>query len=265
MKRKKTNLIDDIFEFTGMLPWWGGLIMAGMVWLIGIIITKGEHSQLQESILPIIKFVFNGLAFVVLVATGGSSIRSAARRRLLDKQQDIESIRDLSWQQFEQLVGEAYRRQGYLVSETGGGGADGGVDIILESNSEKILVQCKRWKTQSVGVDKVRELFGVMTAENAAGCILVSTGNFTNAAKSFAEGKPIELVNGDKLAKLVHNAKTTSLVEYAVPENPASTQVPICPKCGRAMVLRTAKKGQNAGSQFYGCSQFPKCRGIRSI
>ncbi len=33
-----------------------------------------------------------------------------------------------------------------------------------------------------------------------------------------------------------------------------------CSKCGSEMVLRTAKKGANAGDQFWGCSRFPKCR-----
>ena len=37
---------------------------------------------------------------------------------------------------------------------------------------------------------------------------------------------------------------------------------PICPKCGSGMVLRTASKGANAGNQFWGCSQYPKCRAI---
>jgi len=35
-----------------------------------------------------------------------------------------------------------------------------------------------------------------------------------------------------------------------------------CPKCGSDMVLRTSKKGPNAGNEFWGCSAFPKCRGI---
>lgn len=34
----------------------------------------------------------------------------------------------------------------------------------------------------------------------------------------------------------------------------------VCPQCGAPLVLRTAKKGSNAGKQFYGCSTFPKCR-----
>ena len=38
-----------------------------------------------------------------------------------------------------------------------------------------------------------------------------------------------------------------------------------CPRCGNMLVLRTAKKGDNAGNQFYGCSSFPKCRYMRNI
>ena len=42
----------------------------------------------------------------------------------------------------------------------------------------------------------------------------------------------------------------------------ASEPVPDCPKCGQPMVRRTARRGANAGSQFWGCSEFPRCRGI---
>ncbi len=38
-----------------------------------------------------------------------------------------------------------------------------------------------------------------------------------------------------------------------------------CPKCGNALVLRTAKSGRNAGSQFYGCSKFPACRYVAKL
>jgi predicted RNA-binding Zn-ribbon protein involved in translation (DUF1610 family) len=39
----------------------------------------------------------------------------------------------------------------------------------------------------------------------------------------------------------------------------------VCPKCGEALVLRTAKSGANAGSQFYGCSGFPGCRYVGEV
>jgi restriction system protein len=35
---------------------------------------------------------------------------------------------------------------------------------------------------------------------------------------------------------------------------------PACAACGKAMVLRTARKGAKAGSQFWGCSGYPECK-----
>ena len=39
----------------------------------------------------------------------------------------------------------------------------------------------------------------------------------------------------------------------------------MCPKCGGALALRTTKSGAGAGSQFYGCSGFPKCRYVKKL
>lgn len=38
-----------------------------------------------------------------------------------------------------------------------------------------------------------------------------------------------------------------------------------CPKCGSSMVLRTSKRGRNAGKQFWGCSGYPKCRVVQEV
>lgn len=46
---------------------------------------------------------------------------------------------------------------------------------------------------------------------------------------------------------------------------PPTVQNPICPRCGDAMVLRTAGKGDNKGNPFWGCSRFPKCRGVTPV
>ncbi len=40
---------------------------------------------------------------------------------------------------------------------------------------------------------------------------------------------------------------------------------PACPRCGKPMTLRTARKGERAGSQFWGCSGFPECKGTRAL
>lgn len=38
-------------------------------------------------------------------------------------------------------------------------------------------------------------------------------------------------------------------------------RIPACPKCGKTMVLRTVKRGQNSGERFWGCSAYPECKG----
>jgi four helix bundle suffix protein len=44
-----------------------------------------------------------------------------------------------------------------------------------------------------------------------------------------------------------------------------SGTAPVCPVCGGPMVLRMARTGRNAGSQFWGCCSYPKCKGIRPV
>ena len=44
-----------------------------------------------------------------------------------------------------------------------------------------------------------------------------------------------------------------------------SDQIPQCPQCGKAMVLRTAKTGRNAGNPFWGCSGYPDCKGVVNV
>lgn len=40
---------------------------------------------------------------------------------------------------------------------------------------------------------------------------------------------------------------------------------PACPDCRRPMAKRTAKRGENRGAKFWGCTAFPTCRGTRAI
>ena len=50
-----------------------------------------------------------------------------------------------------------------------------------------------------------------------------------------------------------------------MPADPARGVFPPCPACGGAMVLRTARQGKNAGSQFLGCAAYPACRGTAEL
>jgi restriction system protein len=201
-----------------------------------------------------------GLIFLLGVF---SAVRQRADRRLLDRHGDVDAMRSLTWQEFERLVGEAYRRRGYSVVPMGGGGADGGVDLVLTKDGTS-LVQCKHWKAYRVGVKEVRELFGIVTAEKAKTGILITSGHFTDEAKAFAAGKPLELVDGHGLLRLVQGVQASTPV---APSKRSTTPAgdPTCPRCGASMVLRTARQGTSAGRQFWGCSKYPACRATADV
>jgi restriction system protein len=211
---------------------------------------------------------------VGLVGAAMSLVRRKQRTTLIAdvaQAQSANALDGMSWREFEMLVGEAYRLQGYRVTETGGGGADGGIDLALTKGSEKFLVQCKQWKAYKVGVDVVRELYGVMAAKGATGGFVVTSGRFTADAKAFAEGRNVQLVDGPKLFAMIKQAK---LSLTATAQQPASKPTmaqsntaiePNCPQCGSGMVKRTARKGGNAGGEFWGCSKYPTCKGVRQL
>lgn len=123
---------------------------------------------------------------------------------------------------------------------------------------DKYLVQCKQWKSQKVGVAVVRELYGAMAAEGAVGGFVVASGQFTDDARSFAEGRSIELVDTQSLLSLVGQTASSPLRARG-----SSVASPLCPKCANEMVLRKATKGENAGQSFWGCARYPRCRGTR--
>jgi restriction system protein len=149
--------------------------------------------------------------------------------------------------------------------------SDGGVDVELSRSGELVIVQCKHWKSYKVGVQTVRELRGVVVSRRAQKGILVTSGVFTEETKTFAQQNPqIELVDGKMLSALMHtvrNESTISAPQKAQPSKPAAVQPtspPVCPSCGAGMTLRLARKGANAGNQFWGCTKYPMCRGTRN-
>ena len=243
-----------------------------------------------------------------VIAAGVSAAGRRRRRALVASVANVsqsrapDALHEMSWREFEHLVGEGFRLQGYQVLETGGGGPDGGVDLVLSRRGEKYLVQCKQWKAFKVGVEIVRELYGVMAARGVAGGFVVTSGSFTAEATAFAAGRNVRLVDGTKLFAMLQQARAAQPGQKQPPARMASQPVssapptqrkpttpfgtlpataatithgataeatsatataPSCPVCAAAMVSRTARKGANAGRAFWGCSSYPTCKGTR--
>ncbi|MEO8974666.1 MAG: restriction endonuclease [Casimicrobiaceae bacterium] len=63
-------------------------------------------------------------------------------------------------------------------------------------------MQCKRWKSNTIGVGLVRERYGAMAGERAHGAIFVTSGRYTPDAIDFARDKSIKLIDGRALSLL---------------------------------------------------------------
>jgi len=208
MAKLNGSIPDDL----ALLPWWVNVILAVIVylslkyWIPSIKFENTFYTGTAKAANVLAPFCAGLLLFPAAI----SAIDSWHKRRLLERQKGIGSIRSIAWREFEELVGEAYRRKGYRVTQTGGGGADGGVDLILRKNGEHLLVQCKNWRMDKVGVKVVRELYGVVAAEGASGGVVICSGEFTQEAREFARGKPMELIEGTALARMIEGIPLTS-------------------------------------------------------
>jgi restriction system protein len=263
------EMLLEALEFVfQLIPPWTSIPLA----IVGFfLIVLFWDAQVKIPALQMFGLMF-GAAFAIICLIAGWKGAEFRRRQQEFSRADIdmEWVRGLSWRGFEHQLAEVYRQKGYEVEETGGGGADGGIDLKLFRDGRTTIVQCKHWKTWKVNVKPVRELFGVMTAEEADSAIFITSGGYTSDALKFAEGKPIELIDQHGFLDLVRCFQKELQDHYGIEpvnahtdeEMPAAAKTPpTCPMCQSPMKLRTAKRGKNAGSQFWGCSRFPDCHG----
>ncbi|MGD2118951.1 MAG: restriction endonuclease [Chromatiales bacterium] len=283
MANRDGAIFEDLIVITARLPWWVGFVLAivsyfSLHFVAGLQVERidGIHhisdiagKQMAVTFSRILQYV---LPVVFILGSFLSIFQRYKKNRLyghLKQNPDIQSLMELSWQEFELLVGKYFEEKGYAVRQSALPGPDGGYDLVAIKDGDKYLVQCKQWRSTSVGVKVVRELLGAIAASGAVGGFVVSSGRFTNPAKEFVQGRNISLIDGLDIVDSVSVEGVLKSQESFGDTLPrtreAEAVVPNCPKCGAAMVLRTARKGQNAGSQFWGCSSFPQCKGTRAL
>ena len=215
-KRKSTaeELLDLISEICFYLPVWAIL-------LIPIIWGGGSYLLLDYLMQNKLQMMFPGeiggtitvsVSLLVFALTAVAALKGLLgrkqRKALLAQTQSLDALRALSWQEFELLIAEVYRTEGFKVTELGGNGPDGGIDLTATaSNGDHYLIQCKHFKTSKVGVKIVREMLGVLAKEGAHQAVVIATGAYTKDAIQFAEGQPIELIDGPRLIERIQAYK----------------------------------------------------------
>ena len=136
-RRKKTSPFEDLIFIASRLPWWASLLIALVAGLYFHSVatspppTATDLKQFGPAVAGQMFRTFSMfLQYIVPAAFVFGAVASifgrAKRRKLME---DVASatkpgktLDGITWQQFEQLVGEAFRRQGFTVTETGGNG-----------------------------------------------------------------------------------------------------------------------------------------------
>jgi restriction system protein len=166
----------------------------------------------------------------------------------------------VDWRRFEALV-EALFAQAGFETRSQSHGADGGIDIWLYSRCQPgtpvSIVQCKHWSGRRVGVDKVRELRGVMAAHDVKRGQFATTSRFSDEAIAFARDNGINLLDVDGLLALIGKRTAEQQQELLDVAYEGEYWRPTCVNCGIKLVERRPKSG---AAPFWGCTNFPRCK-----
>jgi len=68
-----------------------------------------------------------------------------------------------------------------------------------------------------------------------------------------------------QIAPFLEDKVNLPVAETQPEMNQQASSVPLCPKCGIPMTLRTAAQGKHIGKQFYGCQNYPRCREVKPV
>jgi hypothetical protein len=119
-----------------------------------------------------------------------------------DEHRPRQSATHLSDLELEKLAEQVYKKMGYTVKHVGQTG-DHGIDVLLTNpNNQKEIVQCKQW-SKPVGEAALRDLYGAMMHDQAIRGWIWAPRGFSGPAKSWAQGKPIVLVDDAEINRLM--------------------------------------------------------------
>lgn len=175
---------ETLFRILMRQPWWVTLLVA--LALFGI------AQAVFPPVAPFIALPFFVLTGYIAYAQWGSGGPSDAGERLA-------ALRAMSWENFSSTVTAAYRRQGYEVEPSDGGG----FDFKLSKGGRVTLLQCRRWKVNQVGAAPVRQLADAVERNEAYRGVCLAAGEFSAPAHKIAAAEPVSLIAGAELVELV--------------------------------------------------------------
>ena len=203
-------------------------------------------------------------------------------KRNKDKQymniKKIEDMKKLDWREFEKFI-EFIFNHNWFKAKVRKWRSDWWIDLDATLNWQKYVIQCKKWNKYKIWVVQLREFYWVVKMDwTNTKWIYITTSSLTkeayaeyekikndielwdniNLEQYIAEYKWIGEVTDKPIENNLSEKETETLNENKISDNKNL----ICDKCWWQMLLRKARRGDHKGEDFYGCSNFPKCRNI---
>jgi restriction system protein len=174
----------SLFSLLSEQPWWVSILVGMALFAIA--------QWVFPPVAPFVALPFFAIAlYFGWKQFGGLSHEQTAAR--------LAAVRAMPWEKFSNLVSAAYRKRGYEVEPA----RDNAFDFVLRQAGRITLLQCRRWKVSQVGVGPLRELHEALDRHDAYNGICLAAGSFSEAAREFAAGRPLSLLEGSDLARLL--------------------------------------------------------------
>lgn len=120
----------------------------------------------------------------------------------------LAAVRGLKWHNFELLVAEGFRTQGFSVTHVSAE-LDEGPDLQLVKGERRYVVQCRGWQEAAVATASVLQLYAGMAAKGATVGFIVTAGEVSEDAAQLAQARGIQFIKGAKLLAMLDRARET--------------------------------------------------------
>jgi hypothetical protein len=195
---------------------------SGCFWLVALFMIIGVFGSIAEGNggRAFINLIFWGFVLFLIYLKGEArktrqeeKIRQekeeqAKKERWFAAKKTIDDLYKMNPFEFEEFIAKLYQKLGYEAFKTKSSG-DEGIDVRASKDGKDYVIQVKR-SGKPVGSPVIQKLYGSMAHVLADYGICVSLAGFTTAAKNFANGKMIELIDGHDLVKLINDSQNSS-------------------------------------------------------
>lgn len=223
---------------------------------LSMIITIVVFLMTESISAAVITFFLNIMIFAVIILSVNNARKTKKQKELL--QSGIEEIDRMDGIQFEYFLESLFKEMGYRVEVTQAQ-SDFGADLIMKKDQTKIAVQAKRY-LKNVGIKSVQEIAAAKSHYQVQDAWVVTNSFFTKSAVKLAGSTGVRLIDREELIKMILKVKPDSIENAAEVMKKVTPKAVHCPKCDKKMILRNSARGS-----FYGCSNYPNCKGTKAV